>query len=231
MPPSCWQHSVHLWSPRKGGVVLRGGQKGVSPAGGDARHRPTLLAGQPNGRCCFRGREKLSQREISHIDPREHRQLITQIYVPIVHCLTAVSSEANQSGGNGATLKKSSTTDRAPREPRRHPEREPGTTIGRTAPPATSSNVRCVRRPFPVRVPFVFAFDVQISMLRQGSTYDRDKPMNTCEDDATETNLRFGLSKAEIGTNSQQRAQIYGLEALNLRMWLIGRRWDIYFAT
>jgi len=30
-----------------------------------------------------RGRERRS-----HIDPREHQQLITQIYVPIVHCLT-----------------------------------------------------------------------------------------------------------------------------------------------
>lgn len=30
-----------------------------------------------------RGRERRS-----HIDPREHQQLITQIYVPIVHCLS-----------------------------------------------------------------------------------------------------------------------------------------------
>lgn len=38
--------------------------------------------------CSRTGHERGRERR-SHIDPREHQQLITQIYVPIVHCLCA----------------------------------------------------------------------------------------------------------------------------------------------
>lgn len=44
--------------------------------------------------CSQTGHERGRERR-SHIDPREHQQLITQIYVPIVHCL---SSEADSAG-------------------------------------------------------------------------------------------------------------------------------------
>lgn len=47
----------------------------------------TYLANWPTKRSFVRGPTGRGRERRSHIDPPEHRQLITQIYVPIVHCL------------------------------------------------------------------------------------------------------------------------------------------------
>lgn len=73
-----------------------------------------------------RGRERRS-----HIDPRVHQQLITQIYVPIVHCLSTRSDSldapartirwkrlAGRSGTSRRTARRCTTTKRTTRRRR-----------------------------------------------------------------------------------------------------------------
>lgn len=61
--------------------------------GGDKQGSTVLLCRVTNQTIvCSRTDHGRGRERRSHIDPREHQQLITQIYVPIVHCLTGAAT-------------------------------------------------------------------------------------------------------------------------------------------